>query len=52
MIVARVAALLDDGAAYRLADGTGDIYFGKPPAELEIQEAGTVQAPSDFNAGV
>jgi L-cysteine:1D-myo-inositol 2-amino-2-deoxy-alpha-D-glucopyranoside ligase len=26
-IAAHVRALLDDGAAYRLADGTGDIYF-------------------------
>ena len=26
-IVERVAALLDDGAAYRLEDGSGDIYF-------------------------
>jgi len=26
-IAAQVAALLDDGAAYRVADGSGDIYF-------------------------
>jgi L-cysteine:1D-myo-inositol 2-amino-2-deoxy-alpha-D-glucopyranoside ligase len=26
-IVERVIALLDDGAAYRLEDGTGDVYF-------------------------
>src|SRR5690606_30717348 len=26
-IVSRVVSLLDDGAAYRIADGTGDIYF-------------------------
>lgn len=26
-IAARVAALLEDGAAYRLGDGSGDIYF-------------------------
>lgn len=26
-IVARVAALADDGAAYRVDDGTGDVYF-------------------------
>jgi len=26
-IVGRVAALLDDGAAYRIDDGTGDVYF-------------------------
>jgi L-cysteine:1D-myo-inositol 2-amino-2-deoxy-alpha-D-glucopyranoside ligase len=26
-IVARITALLDGGAAYRLADGTGDVYF-------------------------
>jgi L-cysteine:1D-myo-inositol 2-amino-2-deoxy-alpha-D-glucopyranoside ligase len=27
VIAERVAALLDDGAAYRLPDGTGDVYF-------------------------
>lgn len=27
LIAARVAALLEDGAGYRLADGTGDVYF-------------------------
>ncbi|MPZ27681.1 MAG: cysteine--1-D-myo-inosityl 2-amino-2-deoxy-alpha-D-glucopyranoside ligase [Micromonosporaceae bacterium] len=27
LIAARVAALLSDGAAYRMADGTGDVYF-------------------------
>jgi L-cysteine:1D-myo-inositol 2-amino-2-deoxy-alpha-D-glucopyranoside ligase len=27
VIAERVASLLDDGAAYRLEDGTGDIYF-------------------------
>src|SRR5690606_9989915 len=26
-IVVRVAALVDDGAAYRIDDGTGDVYF-------------------------
>jgi L-cysteine:1D-myo-inositol 2-amino-2-deoxy-alpha-D-glucopyranoside ligase len=27
LIVERIVALLDDGAAYRLEDGTGDVYF-------------------------
>lgn len=46
LIAARVAALLADGSAYRLDDGTGDVYFdrtaaprfgyvsGLPPAQM------------------